>query len=187
MVGLKKISESWKKLTSGTWGIVIYAILGVLAAFALNRFLGFALQTDLPVVAVVSSSMQHNSPELTHYGWLEKNLQYNRSYIDSWPFKDGFLIGDMPVVQGNTKINVGDVVVYAARGSATCQAPSTPIIHRVIKINPQGTYQTKGDNNNLQICYEYDVAPEQVAGKVIFIIPKLGYFKVFATKIFGVF
>ena len=173
--------STWSRLTSGNTGIIIYAILGVVAAFALHKFLGFALQTSLPVVAVVSSSMQHNNPELTHYSWLEKNMGYNRSYIDSFPFKDGFLIGDMPIVQGSDKISVGDVIVYSVPGQ------SVPIIHRVIKINSDGTYQTKGDNNNSQLVYEQSVSKEQIHGKVIFIIPKLGYFKVFATKLFGVF
>ncbi len=176
-----RIKKFWKEITSGSTGIVIYAILGIIAAFALHKFLAFALQTDLPVVAVVSSSMQHDNPSSTFYGWLETNLGYKKSYIDSWPFSSGFLIGDMPIVRGDSNINVGDVIVYSV------QNQNVPIIHRVIKINPDGTYQTKGDNNNSQLSYEKSVSNEQVHGKVIFIIPKLGYFKVFATKLFGVF
>ncbi len=181
MAGLSEIKRIWRNLTSGGTGIIVYAVLGVFAAFALHKFLGFALQTDLPVVAVVSSSMQHNNAELTHYGWLDRNLGYNKTYIDSWPFKDGFLIGDMPVVQGTENVAVGDIVVYSTSNQ------NVPIIHRVVRVNADGTFETKGDNNNSQLGYEHSIYKEQVHGKVIFIIPKLGYFKVFATKLFGAF
>ena len=171
----------WKNLTSGSKGILIYALLGVLAAFALHIILGLVLNTELPVVAVVSSSMQHDNAEITHYKWLQENLAYNRTTVDSWPFKDGFAIGDMPIVRNTGEVNVGDVIVFSVPDE------SVPIIHRVIKINSDGTFQTKGDNNNSQRANEKSIEIEQIHGKVIFIIPKLGYFKVFATQLFGVF
>jgi signal peptidase len=64
-----------------------------------------------------------------------------------------------------SEIKVGDVIQYW-RGDVF-------IIHRVIKIEATGEFQTKGDNNispdsNL-------VAPGQVVGKMIGVIPKIGY------------
>ena len=155
------------------------------------------LSTDTPVVAVVSGSMEHKNPEATHYQWLEKNMGYNESYIESWPVPDGFSVGDMPIVSGGTplagffsfigdgdkdqeKYEIGDVIVYSVPGV------NAPIIHRIVKINDDGTYQTKGDNNSGQLNYESSVTPGQVKGKVIFIIPKIGYFKVLTNRLFGV-
>jgi hypothetical protein len=164
--------------------VIPYIYGGVIFAFGAHLFLGLILSTNLPVVSVLTSSMQHDNAEVTHYQWLEKNLGYNRSYIDSWPIAGGFAIGDMPIVQGSknpTDYSVGDVIVYSVPNERI------PVIHRIIKINPDGTYQTKGDNNPGQLPYETSVKREQIHGKVIFIIPKLGYFKVLVTRIFGVF
>jgi hypothetical protein len=173
----------WNKLTSGLFGYVVYAALGIFLAFLLNQALAFALSTDLPVVAVVSNSMQHDSStEVNHYQWLEKNMGYNRSYIDSWPIKDGFFVGDLPIVQNRQKdYKVGDVIVYSVPNQ------NVPIIHRIIKINPDGSYMTKGDHNPQLLPFEYSVKPQQIHGRVIFIIPKLGYFKVIVTKLIGGF
>ena len=152
----------------------------MILAFGTYKLIGLFLSTPVPIVAVVSPSMQHDNPELTFYGWLEKNLGYNRSYINSWPINKGFEVGDMPIVIGSNNYNIGDVIVYSVPGS------NFPIIHRIVKINDDGTYQTKGDNNLSQLPYEIRIREEQIYGKVIFIIPKLGYVKVIMNKIFGV-
>lgn len=163
------------------WQKELPSIYGsVLLAFGTYKFIGLVLGTPLPLVAVVSPSMQHDNPGITHYQWLEKNLGYNKSYIDSWPIKNGFNVGDMPVVIGSKNYKVGDVIVYSIPNS------KYPIIHRIVKINDDGTFQTKGDNNLSQLPYELKVKKEQIYGRVIFIIPKLGYFKVILNKIFGV-
>jgi hypothetical protein len=184
--------RQWNRLTKGWFGYVVYAVLGITIAFLLNQALAFALSTDLPVVAVVSNSMQHDSStDVNHYQWLEKNMGYNKSYVDSWPIKNGFLVGDLPIVQGkSSKLNgifsgfksdykVGDIIVYSIPNQ------NVPIIHRIIKINSDGTYMTKGDHNSQLLPFEYSVKPEQIHGRVIFIIPKLGYFKVIFTKLIG--
>lgn len=158
-----------------------YAFLGLVLAFLLYQGLGFGLSTDLPVVAVVSSSMEHDaSVQANHYRWLEDRLSYTESFISSWPITGGFLVGDMPIVMGSSEYDVGDVVVYSVSGS------KAPIIHRIIKINEDGTFQTKGDNNPSQLPYESSVKLDQIHGKVIFIVPKLGYFKVILTNVLGV-
>jgi signal peptidase len=119
------------------------------------------------------------STEINHYKWLEENMGYNRSYIESWPMKNGFDVGDLPIVQGSDEYKVGDVIVYEVPGQ------SIPIIHRIIKINPDGTYMTKGDHNSGLLPFEASVKKEQIKGRVIFIIPKLGYFKVIFHWLFG--
>jgi|GEM_PF-288824 hypothetical protein len=155
-----------------------YGYGGALLAYLVYNLIGFALSTNLPIVVVVSSSMQHDNPEKTFYGWLENNLGYNRTFIDSWSFNNGFSVGDMPIIMGSKNYNIGDVIVYDANQPA-------PIIHRIIKINPDGTYQTKGDNNLGQLEFEKNISKEQIKGKVIFIIPKLGYIKIGLMKLLG--
>lgn len=169
-----------KKITDGPLGYVIYAALGIFIAFLVNQTLAFALTTDLPVVAVVTSSMQHDeSTEINHYQWLQKNFEYNRSYVDSWPITGGFLIGDMPIVQGSPEYNVGEVIIYSVPNQAV------PVIHRIVKINSDGTYQTKGDHNPQQLPFEFSIKKGWIHGKVIIVVPKLGYFKVIVSRIFG--
>ncbi len=172
----------WKKLTQGLMGNLFYAFLGLLVAVVFYYgILRVALATDLPMVAVVSNSMKHDSSaESDFYGWLEKNLGYDRGYVSNWPVTGGFATGDMPVVKGDEEYKVGDIIVYSVPGSGA------PIIHRIIKINPDGSYQTKGDNNPSQLPYELDVKKEQIHGKVLFVVPKVGYLKVFFSRITGV-
>ncbi|HDH91360.1 MAG TPA: signal peptidase I [Candidatus Aenigmarchaeota archaeon] len=183
MVGRRRKSQLkriWKRLNEGWVGNIFYAVLGLLLAFFFyNVVLSYALNTPTPVVAVVSSSMQHDNPEVTHYKWLQEHFNYTREFIDSWPFPNGFSVGDMPVIKGSKDYKVGDIIVYRVPGQPA------PIIHRIVKINEDGTFQTKGDNNPTQLPYEYRVERSQIYGKVIFIIPKLGYVKVALTRIIG--
>jgi hypothetical protein len=157
-----------------------YILGGAFAALALKTMLGLVLATDYPAVSVLTSSMLHDeTTEINHYKWLEENMGYNRSYIDSWPIKNGFDVGDLPIVQGSDEYKVGDVIVYEVPGQ------KIPVIHRIIKINEDGTYMTKGDHNSGLLPFETSVKKEQVKGRVIFIIPKIGYFKVIFHWLFG--
>ena len=164
----------------GETDIMAYIYLGIIAALLLNKALGlsFLLNTDLPVVAVVSDSMTHDSlVEKNHYQFLENNLGYSREEIDSWPIKDGFLRGDVLIVKGvpNEDLKVGEVIVYDIKGQ------NTPIVHRIIKIE-DGQLTTKGDHNP-----SYDPwKPTKIHGEAIFVIPYLGYPKLYFTQIFGV-
>jgi signal peptidase I len=194
----KDWKKIWRFLTEGWMGWITYSILGFVIAFLTYRVLGIILSTDMPAVAVVTSSMSHNIENGIICG--KRKLDYKQSFDNWWeeckdfylskgitkeefrsfPIKDGFLIGDMPIVQGAKEYKVGDIIVFSVKGARA------PIIHRVIKINRDGTYQTKGDHNSGQLNYELSVKKDQIHGKVIFIIPKLGYFKVIISKIFGV-
>ena len=174
------LKKKFDKMTSGPIGYLVYAVAGILIAFLLNQALAFALDTDLPVVAVVSGSMTHDeTTNQVYYQWLKDNLDYNRSFVDSWPIKGGFLVGDLPIVEGSKDYKIGDVIVYNVPGQ------SVPIVHRIIRINSDGSFTTKGDHNPNLLPFEGSVNKEQIHGKVIFIIPKLGYFKVALTKLVG--
>jgi signal peptidase I len=83
-----------------------------------------------------------------------------------------FYKGDILVLTGTTGgPDIGDVVVYSVAGR------SVPIVHRVVKVNPDGSYQTKGDANNGQLPFEQHVEEASIHGKVVAIVPYLGWVK----------
>ncbi|MCX6814135.1 MAG: signal peptidase I [Candidatus Aenigmarchaeota archaeon] len=124
---------------------VFYIIIGVLLALGINWGLAFALNTDMPVVAVESNSMVPT-----------------------------FSRGDILILQGipGEQIKVGDIIVFSPGPQ------QTPVVHRIIEVNPDGTFQTKGDNNNGQLPFEKSIEPSQIHGKTILIIPYLGWLKI---------
>lgn len=199
LVELKKIKTGWKKLESGSFGYIIYIVLGVVAAYGFYFVLSLVLGTNLPVVAVVSGSMDHSENnqgqpcgkrvfdyENTFDNWWDlcnefyESNEITKEQFRDFSFSNGFQRGDMPIVQGKSEYQLGDVIIYSI------PTGRVPIIHRIIKLNDDGTYQTKGDHNLNQLTYESSITQDQIHGNVIFIIPKIGYIKVFITDIFGV-
>jgi len=73
--------------------------------------------------------------------------------------------GDLVFVVKPSNIRIGDIVIFEPG----------PIIHRVIKINEDGTYETKGDNNAHQLEVEHSIPKSRIHGKVLFAVPLLGY------------
>jgi signal peptidase len=139
---------------SGTKGTLIYIFLGVFFAFAINVVLGQALSSDMPVVAVESNSMVPT-----------------------------FCQGDILIIQGarntsdyNSMLRVGDVIVFSAQGR------DVPIVHRITTINPDGSFQTQGDANTVQHLFEKHIDPQQIHGKVVMIVPYLGWVKIGVTE-----
>jgi len=139
-----------------------YVLLGVALAFVINQGLAFALSTDMPIVAVESNSMVPT-----------------------------FFKGDILVLQGSQQdLEIGDIIVFSPSGtqsngfagSMASSPGSTPIVHRITKINPDGTYQTKGDANPGQLYFEKHIELEQIHGKSILIIPYLGWVKIGVTE-----
>mgnify|MGYP000383168288 CR=1 FL=1 len=85
-----------------------------------------------------------------------------------------FYKGDMLVLQGTPQeqLTVGDVIVFDPPSGGT------PVVHRIIRLNTDGTFQTKGDANNGQLFYEKRIDYSQIHGRVILIIPYLGWIKI---------
>lgn len=139
----------------GTFGTIFYIAVGIFLALGINQGLAFALSTDMPVVAVESNSMIpafHKGDILIIQGVSDPN-QY-------WDF-----------------LEINDVIVFSPEGK------STPIVHRMIKKNADGTFQTMGDaNNGRQLPFEKSIQPSQIHGKMLFIIPFLGWIKIGATE-----
>ena len=53
----------------------------------------------------------------------------------------------------------------------------------IIKKNPDGSFQTMGDANNVQLPFETHIDASQIHGKEIMIIPLLGWIKIGLTDI----
>ncbi len=87
-------------------------------------------------------------------------------------------VGDLIVTKSvdPETLKVGDVITFMEQGTTT-------VTHRIIAINNDGTFKTKGDANNAE-----DKAPvqhEDIVGKYVFRIPKLGDVAMFAQTPFG--
>ncbi|MCK4404976.1 MAG: hypothetical protein KAV43_00520 [Hadesarchaea archaeon] len=142
-------------------------ILGILY-FTVSSVLVLALRTDTYWRAVISNSMKHEDESWREY--FEA-----RGYDHSqFPLQGGFERGDMLVTQGVdsvTEIAVGEVIVVDT-------GQRHPLVHRVVDIrneNGEARLTTKGDSNKGLLSAEKSIKPEQIRGKVIFVLPKLGH------------
>jgi len=161
--------------------ILLYVFLGYLIAVGANKGLGYALGTNYPVMAVVTSSMEHND-NATYIGWFLDN-NFTQEDMKDWPFKNGLNTGELVVLYKAefNNISVGDVIVYQMPGN-------DPIIHRVVKRENNMLY-TKGDNNMHLDQERNTIAPplkeEYVQGRAVIHVPLLGYVKLTFMKLMG--
>jgi signal peptidase I len=90
-----------------------------------------------------------------------------------------FSRGDILILQGvpAEQLKIGDIIVFSP------VAGQTPIVHRIIRMNPDGTFQTKGDANMGQLPFEKSISPDQIHGKEIAIVPFLGWVKIGMSEI----
>lgn len=192
---MSTLGKVWKRMNEGPLGYVFYIFLGIVAAVTFTAVLGVALDTSVPLVAVLSGSMDHgitDEPGSAAYPCAKASVGYVESFDGWWgkcdytyddfsitedqfasfPFKDGFKKGDIPVIRNDGSFEVGDIIVY------NIPQQKVPIIHRIVAENGDGTFQTKGDHNAGQNPYEKSVSLGQIRGKVIFVVPYLGYLRV---------
>jgi len=198
---------------------VISWIVNIILAFIIIKFifyplLGLIFATQLPVVAVISCSMEHrytNCGEpraLTNMCGIpgDGNVDFDtfwdncgnfyeakgitKTQFSEYPMDSGFNKGDIIFLKGidDGKINIGDIIVFNAEKRAY------PIIHRVIAnnlINGEYIIQTKGDHNKAQIndgfLDETNIPESQIIGKAILKVPFLGYIKIWFTDLINVF
>lgn len=79
---------------------------------------------------------------------------------------DTIEIGDVVIVKITKDIQENDIIVY--------QEEDQFITHRLMKINENGEWITKGDANNTE---DSPIQETQVLGKVVQIIPKIGIWR----------
>jgi len=176
-------------------------MLNIIIAFVLIKFLiypgiGLMLGTNLPVVAVISESMEHGgdfdkwweSPALcddknvarpcTQGDWYTQN-NIVKTQFQSYTMNNGFNKGDIIVLKGVTfdDLKIGDILVYQSK-------LSYPVIHRVVYKGD--VIGTKGDHNQKQIIdarlNEKYITKDQILGKAWIKIPYLGYVKIYFVE-----
>ncbi len=145
---------------------VIIAVVMICIAFFGSFLLYFGLQvvlnTEAPIVIVVSGSMEPNIRE----GDLL------------------FVAGANPedIINGTAEDKNGDVIVFDARG-LWVGAPEEPIVHRVVGKYLNGDtwyFITKGDANSLPD--QASVPETRIIGVVIGGIPYIGWVKIVLTE-----
>ncbi|MBW2997443.1 signal peptidase I [Candidatus Woesearchaeota archaeon] len=197
----KKIKRGWKKVWYFIWEDDSWAswLVNVILAFILIKFvvypvLGLVLSTSHPIVAVVSSSMDHDG---SFDDWWASNavcgdaqctqeefyaqLGITKDQFKDFRFKNGFNRGDIMLLYGTNheKLKVGDVIVFKANRP-------DPVIHRIIiakQNNSHHTYSTKGDHNIGTFYFESNVPEENYIGKAVIRVPLLGYIKIGFVKL----
>ncbi len=193
----KKAKKTWKQAWYFIWEDDSWAswFVNVILAFVLIKFvvypvLGLLLATSHPIVAVVSSSMEHDGG-FDHW-WQQKasceqrydctqgrfyfDLGYTKERFQEFRFSNGFNKGDIMILRRTdpSMLNIGDVIVFSA-------GRPDPIIHRIISIdNAEDGYlfTTKGDNNPTVFSFETGIREQSYIGKAIVRIPWVGYIKI---------
>ncbi len=104
-------------------------------------------------------------------------LGTNRPVIDvvSQSMSPNINVGDLVIVkhEDTGKLKIGDVIVFDTLSE------SLPVIHRLYKINDDGTFQTLGDNNNgIQHEWEKQIYSKDIVGKAVLVIPYVGWIKI---------
>lgn len=186
----------WNEDSIWSW-IVNIIIAFILIKFILYPGIGLLLGTNLPVVAVISESMEHDGNFDTWWNsyatCYENNTTkkctqaewYNYYGISKEEFleyrmRNGFNKGDIIVLQGVTfeELQVGEVLVFQSK-------LAYPVIHRVVAKND--LIETKGDHNYNQIrdmaLNEKYITKDQIIGKAWIKIPYLGYVKILFTQL----
>lgn len=174
----------WEDDSALSW-VVNILLAFIIIKYAVYPFLGFALGTTHPIVAVVSGSMEHDG---TFDQWWEKHEDlYEREGItkqefQEFRFSNGFNTGDIMVLYGKPldEVEQGDVLVYQGR-------KRDPIIHRVVNIQDDDglSFKTKGDHNKGSNIDEVEIEPYRIIGYqkydkasvAVLRVPYLGYLK----------
>lgn len=184
----KKIRKFWNFLwhEDSPWSWIVNLLIAfLLVKFLIYPGLSLVFGTSLPIVAVISGSMEHDG---SFDEWWVKHEDFylskliTKQQFQMYPLKNGFDKGDVIILIGTNKdeLQVGEVIVFQS------QKPY-PIIHRVVDKH-ENYFETKGDNNigqNVDFdLNEKEILPEQIIGKAVFRIPYLGWIKIAFTEIF---
>lgn len=197
------------------WSWLVNIVLAfILIKFIFYPLLGLILGSQLPVVAVVSESMDHrftkdackpiyrlcgetNNVRPSFFtdsdlywdtcgDWYE-NRGISKENFNDFSLSSGFSKGDIIVLIGKkpSNIEIGDIIVFQAK-------KAYPIIHRVVnKTSKNGkfVFQTKGDHNPSQISdfaiNELAISENSVIGVGVGKIPLLGWVKIGLVELLG--
>ena len=169
-------------------GVFEFILVLAILYFSISGVLMLAFRTETYWMSVASNSMKHDGDswrsffenevvrcEVLLQAGVLPSEDVDNFDTSKFQLRGGFERGDMLIIQGVgsvDEISVGDVIVFDVPGD------SLPFVHRVINIrreNGEATFTTKGDRNAGIEQFERSIKPEQIKGKVVFVIPKLGY------------
>ncbi|HME87527.1 MAG TPA: hypothetical protein VKE88_03885 [Candidatus Nanoarchaeia archaeon] len=195
--GRKLAGKVWNFIwhDESIWSLLANIVLSIiLIKFIIFPVLGLILGTSHPVVAVVSSSMEHDGSFTTW--WTSAALcgtevcTQEKWYADhnitqeqfkTFDYKNGFNKGDIMILSSPKNAEVGDIIIFISNDGR-------PIIHRLVSTNP---LQTKGDHNQAQIVNEVinekNIQSERIIGKASLRIPFLGYIKILFVNLLSLF
>ena len=210
----------WHSDSILSW-IIALALIWIFVKFIFFPGLSLTFGTSLPLAGVESSSMDHyiinddynrltlcdkiySQTEKKDIGFMNfekywkncgswyENKNISKQQFSQFTLKNGFAKGDVIIVWGRFTPKIGDIIIFQPSAGST--APR-PIIHRIVKINNDGTYQTKGDHNGQQLTAtnnmyrtdETNIQQNQIIGKAIIKIPLLGYPKIWVTNFINAF
>ena len=196
--------------------VVLLFLSILLVVYIIYPLLGLFMNTSLPVVAIVSGSMEHgvsadgnicgNTPQRDYSGrmnlddwWNYCGNYYEEEFLISkddflgFPYSGGMYIGDVVFLRGvdGEDIEVGDVLIFEP-GNRNWYEAHGPVIHRVVEINEEGGeyyFTTKGDaNEGVEIGdFERDIPEDRVFGVATTRIPYIGYPRVLLNELIMVF
>lgn len=132
-----------------------------------NKIIGIVLNSLLIIVTLII---------LVGIYYLVQIKVFNNDYANIFGYTffevatgsmaDTIEIGDVVIVELTKDVRKNDIIVYKEEENF--------ITHRLIDINENGEFITKGDANNTE---DKPVNETQVLGKVTYIIPKLGIWR----------
>ncbi len=181
----------WEDNSIGSW-IANIVLAFVLIKFVIYPGLGFLFGTGFPIVAVVSSSMEHDGSFETWWtreqccvdascsqrvaqSQLYQSYGVNVDDFKKYPFHNGFNKGDIMILRGAKDSAVGDILVFWA------DTRNEPIIHRIVQakgLPGDPLFKTKGDHNCGSATFEQSIDKERRIGKAMVRIPLLGWIKI---------
>ncbi len=110
---------------------------------------------------------------------LKVPLPFKLYSVESGSMVPTINVGDLIFVRSQKQYNVSDIITFYP-GSSKSQ---TTVTHRIVKVNEDGTFTTKGDFNSVA---DLDtVKQEDIVGKYFFRLPFLGYPITFVHKPLG--
>ena len=193
--------STWKKIWHFIWedDSALSWVVNIILAFILIKFvvypvLAFVFSTAYPIVAVISTSMEHDGtfddwwnsqascPESCSQAEFYEQYTVSKDQFQTFIFKNGFNKGDIMFLHGSKpeNIEIGDIIVFNGHRA-------DPIIHRVIKKWDQNGvyhYTTKGDHNqavHLGVS-EHDITEDRIIGKAFIRLPFFGWIKILFVK-----
>jgi len=199
---------NWLWNSDSIWSYIVFLILiFILVKYIFLPGLGLIFHASLPLAIVESSSMEHYSLQTTTNSdfilcgagfnsqkyfnkeefwntcgsWYTQNANITQEQFQDFSLGNGFRKGDIMVIWGWKKPQIGDVIVYNS-------GRQYPIIHRIVSQNSDGSFQTKGDHNSGQIkdsaTDETNVKQDKIIGTAILRVPYAGWIKLFFVEMF---